>query len=68
MIANARKTDDAAARQQPPEWNLRVLENIIKTQNILDCKQDIVTVSIQLKCQSVSFLYQVSSTVFGVYR
>ncbi|KAF1761675.1 hypothetical protein GCK72_009931 [Caenorhabditis remanei] len=63
MIANARKTDDAAARQQPPEWNLRVLENIIKTQNILDCKQDIVTVSIQLKCQSVSFLYQFADNI-----
>ncbi|ULU01015.1 hypothetical protein L3Y34_001424 [Caenorhabditis briggsae] len=63
LIANARKTDDVAAKQQPPEWNLRVLENILKSQNILECKQDIVTVSIQLKCQSVSFLYQFADSL-----
>uniref|UniRef100_A0A1I7U395 GBD/FH3 domain-containing protein n=1 Tax=Caenorhabditis tropicalis TaxID=1561998 RepID=A0A1I7U395_9PELO len=65
LITNARKTDDAAARQQPPEWGICVLEKILKTENVLDCKQDIVTVSIQLKCQSVSFLYQFADSIRG---
>uniref|UniRef100_A0A8R1I3L9 Uncharacterized protein n=1 Tax=Caenorhabditis japonica TaxID=281687 RepID=A0A8R1I3L9_CAEJA len=63
MVTNARRTDDAAARKQSPEWNLHVLAQILKSSNVLDCKQDIVTVRIQLACQSVSFLYQFADNV-----
>ncbi|CAI2347829.1 unnamed protein product [Caenorhabditis sp. 36 PRJEB53466] len=64
MVTNARRTDDAAAKKQSPEWNIHVLAHILKTSaNFVDCKQDIVTVRIQLQCQSVSFLYQFAENV-----
>ncbi|EGT52178.1 CBN-CYK-1 protein [Caenorhabditis brenneri] len=62
MITNARKTDN---KQMPPEWSIHALEKILKTENILDCKKEIVTVSIQLKCQSVSLLYQIADSIRG---
>lgn len=55
MIENSRKQDNQA-KGRSPEWVVRVLGEILKTKNIPECKQDIVTVRVQLVGQGVSFL------------
>ncbi|CAI5444819.1 unnamed protein product [Caenorhabditis angaria] len=57
MVNNAKRNDMAAKKKQSPESNLAALSAILKSENVLDCKQDIVTLRIQLQCQSVTFLY-----------
>lgn len=58
MIENSRKQDNQA-KGRSPEWVVRVLGEILKTKNIPECKQDIVTVRVQLVGQGVSFLNKV---------
>lgn len=59
-MENAKRTDEAAAKKQSAEANFHTLGQILKAPNVLDCKQDMVTLGIQLKCQSLQFLYTVS--------
>ncbi|CAB3402955.1 unnamed protein product [Caenorhabditis bovis] len=63
MIRNAKRTDDAAKKKQSPESNINALSQILKSENLLDCKQDIVTLRIQLQCQSVSFLHKFADEI-----
>ncbi|CAD6187673.1 unnamed protein product [Caenorhabditis auriculariae] len=62
LIHNSNKTD-SVANKKSPESLLASLKQILRSENILACKQEMVDVKVQLTCQNLSYTSKFTSGV-----